>query len=166
MTQSQPPPIDHYKLNFDAAIFSDLGCSGFGAIIRNEQGEAMAALSAKGPLVWNNEEAEALACRKAIEFSIDAGFLELMIEGDNANVMRAVSSNSMDNSRLGHVFQDIQCLVHGLRWGFVICIKRGANVAAHSLARFSRYVTEETIWLEECPSPTNEALYHDLLSFN
>ena len=36
VTQSQPPPIDHYKLNFDAAIFSDLGCSGFGAIIRNE----------------------------------------------------------------------------------------------------------------------------------
>ena len=64
----------------------------------------MAALSAKGPLVWNNEEAEPLACQKAIEFSIDAGFLELMIEGDNANVMRAVSSNSMDNSGLGHVF--------------------------------------------------------------
>ena len=65
----------------------------------------MAAFSAKEPLVWNSEEAKALACRKAIEFAIDAGFSELMIEGDNSNVMRAISSNSMDNSRLGHAFR-------------------------------------------------------------
>uniref|UniRef100_A0A7N2M257 RNase H type-1 domain-containing protein n=1 Tax=Quercus lobata TaxID=97700 RepID=A0A7N2M257_QUELO len=37
----QPPPPDVYKLNFDAAIFSDLKCSGFGAIIRNTTGEVV-----------------------------------------------------------------------------------------------------------------------------
>ena len=31
----QPPPQEMYKLNFDAAIFSNLKCSGFGAVIRN-----------------------------------------------------------------------------------------------------------------------------------
>ena len=52
----------------------------------------MAAMSAKGPAVNNSEEAEMLACRKSIEFVMDAGFSELVIEGDNANVIRAISS--------------------------------------------------------------------------
>lgn len=29
----QPPPTDQYKLNFDAATFTDWGCLGVGAII-------------------------------------------------------------------------------------------------------------------------------------
>ncbi|KAL0015514.1 hypothetical protein SO802_002583 [Lithocarpus litseifolius] len=29
------PPLAEYKLNFDAAVFPNLQCSGFGAIIRN-----------------------------------------------------------------------------------------------------------------------------------
>ena len=39
----QPPPSEAYKLNYDAAVFSDLGRTGVGAVIRNEKGEVMAA---------------------------------------------------------------------------------------------------------------------------
>ena len=70
----QPPPQSVFKLNFDAAVFSGLNRSGFGAIIRNEKGEVMAAMAAKGPKVFCSMEAELLACRKAIEFTVDAGF--------------------------------------------------------------------------------------------
>ena len=58
----QPPPLEEFKLNFDAAVFSDLGRIGYGAIIRNEKGEVMAAMTASGPMVLNNDEAEFLAC--------------------------------------------------------------------------------------------------------
>ena len=70
----QTPPPNEYKLNFDAAIFSDLQCSGFGAIIRNTNGEVIAGMSAKGPYVNSSKEAEVLACQKSIEFSMEAGF--------------------------------------------------------------------------------------------
>ena len=43
----QSPPKSKFKLNFDAAIFSDLGCLGMGVIIRNEKGEVMGAISAR-----------------------------------------------------------------------------------------------------------------------
>ena len=46
----QPPLPPVLKLNFDAAIFEDLNCSGVGAIIRNDKGEAMASMSAIGCL--------------------------------------------------------------------------------------------------------------------
>lgn len=103
----QPPPPLVHKLNFDAATFSDLNWSGFGAIIRNEEGEVMAGMSVKGPLVHNSAEAEALACRRAVQFSIEAGFSRLVIEGDNALVMQVISCSTENNSLLGHIFEDI-----------------------------------------------------------
>ena len=85
-------------------------------MIRNEKAEVMAAMSAKGPLVGDSEETEILACRKVLEFAIDASFSELVSEGNNANVMKSISSTGVKQSRLGHIIEDIQSLAHGLRW--------------------------------------------------
>ena len=78
-------------MNFDAAVFSDQHCSSFGAIIRNSSSEVMAGMSVKGPYVNSSEEAEVLACRRAVEFSREVGFSWVIIEGDCLNVMRALS---------------------------------------------------------------------------
>ena len=86
----QPPPQSVFKLNFDAAVFSGPSSSGFGAIIRNEKGKAMAAMAAKGPEVFCSTEVELLTCRKAIEFAVDADFSELVIEGDNSSDRKSV----------------------------------------------------------------------------
>ena len=48
-------------------------------------GEVMASLLARGPYVASNEEGEVLAW-KALEFAIDSGFTEIVLEGDNAKV--------------------------------------------------------------------------------
>ena len=52
----------------------------------------MVAISSKGPAVTDSEEVEVLACRKALEFAVDAGFSELVIEGDNISVMKSIAS--------------------------------------------------------------------------
>ena len=51
----------------------------------------MAAISAKGGAVRDSEELEVMACRKALEFAMDADFMEVILEGDNALVMKTVS---------------------------------------------------------------------------
>ncbi|KAL0014015.1 hypothetical protein SO802_001084 [Lithocarpus litseifolius] len=79
-TSWQPPPQSVYKLNYDAAMFVDIASSGFGAVIRNFRGDVMAAMTAKGPAVQCSDVAELLACRKAMEFAIDAGFTDLIVE--------------------------------------------------------------------------------------
>ena len=56
----------------------------------------MAAMTAKGPKVFCSEEAELLACRKAIEFAMDVGFSKLVIEGDNSSAMKAISTLKID----------------------------------------------------------------------
>ncbi|KAK9984219.1 hypothetical protein SO802_033744 [Lithocarpus litseifolius] len=106
----QPPEGMLYKLNFDAAVFTDITASGVGVIIRNEKGQVMAALSSKGPAVTDCKEAEVLAYRQAMEFAIDAGISDLIVEGDNTNVMRSIASAQTDWSRLGNLYDDIRCL--------------------------------------------------------
>ena len=123
----KPPPSLVFKLNFDATIFSESHRARFGAIIRNDKGEVMATMTAKGPYVISSDEAELLVCRKAIEFAIDARFFELVNEGDNANVMNAIYTYEADLSLLGNVVDDIRHLLCGLQWVTICYTRRGRN---------------------------------------
>lgn len=160
------PPQSLFKLNFDAAIFKESNRFGFGAMIQNEQGEVMAAMPTIRPLVTCSEEAETMACRKALEFVVDAGFSGLVVEGDNVNVMRAISSSTLNLSMLGNVIADIQCLLYGLRRTSTSCIKRGGNRVAHVLARHARNLAEDMYWMKDAPPITLEAMYQDSLLMN
>ena len=90
----------------------------------------MVGMSVKGPLALNSAEAKALACRRAVQFAIEVGFSSLVIEGDNALVMNAISCSAENNSLLGHIFEDIQQLVRGLQYASISCIKRGGNMVS------------------------------------
>ena len=79
-------------------------------------------MTAKGPSVSNSEEVEVLASRKALEFAVDSGFVELIMEGDNATVMQTIACSQATLSHLGHLYGDIQCLSSGLRVVFVSCV--------------------------------------------
>ena len=66
-----------------------------------------------------------------------------------------------NKSRLGHIYEDIQCLTTGFQSYSVSSVKCSANGVAHALARFAKNVDDELVWLEESPPPTLEALYFD-----
>ena len=142
-------------------MFSGLNSSGFGAIILNEKGEVMVAMAAKGPEVFCSTEAELITCRKAMEFAVDAGFSELVIEGDNSSTMTAISSLKIDQSLLGNVVGDIQHLIRNLQWVRIDCVRRGGNRVAYVLAQFARNITENMYWMEDVPPIAREALYQD-----
>nr|XP_023894916.1 uncharacterized protein LOC112006843 [Quercus suber] len=159
MQNWKPPSGQLYKLNFDATMF-ETGL-GVGAVICNAARDVMAALSARGAAVVNSEEAEALACQKAMEFAIDAGFSELIVEGDNAMVMSVVSSTSPNWSLVGVIYDDIGCLAVGLHYVAFSCIRRSANSVAYSLARYANVLDVEVVWMEESPPLARDALYFD-----
>ena len=109
----RPPPDSKCKLNFNVAIFSNLGCSGMVVIIRNEKGEVMGAMSTRRLWVNDSLEVEALACRRALQFAVGIGLSYLIIEGDSVQVMNAIRSRKANLSWLGHIFKDIQVLGRG-----------------------------------------------------
>ena len=148
----QPLPQTAYKFNFDAAVFLGLNRSGFGAIIRNDKGEVMAAMTASRPKVSTSDEAEMLACKRALEFAVDAGFSRLIIEGDNVNVMQAISSPLANHSLIGNVVDDIHHLIQGLQWANICCIRRRGNKVAHALAQYARNTLDDGLyWMEDSP---------------
>jgi len=61
----------------------------------------------KGGVMRDSEEVEVLACRKVLEFAIDAGFTKIVLEGDNAMVMKMIYQAQPDLSRLGLIYEDI-----------------------------------------------------------
>ena len=135
-----------FKLNYDAAVFKDSTSSGFGAVIRNSTGEVMAAMTVKGPVVQGSEMTELLACRKALEFAIDAGFSVLIVEGDSVTATRCIASGSDIQSAIGNVVGDIRHLLGALEWASVSCTKRNGNRVAHVLARYAQNVNVDSFW--------------------
>ena len=47
----------------------------------------MATMTTSGSKVSRSDEAEMLACRRAIEFAVDVSFSRLIIKGYNVNVI-------------------------------------------------------------------------------
>ena len=130
-------------------------------MIGNEKGEVMAALAVKGGVVKDSEEVEVMACRKALEFAIDTSFMEIILEGDNALVMKTVSQAQPNLSQLGLIYEDIRCLTTGFRSISTNCVRCSANSVAHALARSARLIDNEILWMEEDPPLVVDALYLD-----
>ena len=160
--QWQPPPPDVYKLNFDVAMFLGLNITGIGTIIRNDKAEVMVAISAIGPGVENSEEAELMACRRSLEFAVDAGFSSLIIDGDIVNAIQAISSSLLNNSFLGCAVDDIRHLIHGLYWAMTNQTRRGGNTVTHVLSQFARNLDEDLVWIEDFPPLALAPLFHDI----
>lgn len=65
-----PPPSNFWKVNFDGATFKDIGKVGLGVVIRDNQGQTIAALSEQIPLPFSSDVVEALAVARAISFAL------------------------------------------------------------------------------------------------
>ena len=74
----------------------------------------MATITSSGLKMNTSDEAKLLACRRAIEFAVDAGFSRLIIEGDNSNVIQAISSPLETFLLFGNIVNDIRHLIRGL----------------------------------------------------
>ena len=90
---------------------------------------------------------------------MEAGFSELIIEGDNTTVMKAMLGSSSGHSLLGHAYEDIHCCLHGLHSVSISYVRRGGNKVAHILAQYARNISDELYWMEDSPPPVLEALY-------
>ena len=66
-------------------------------------------------------------------------------------------------SWLENIYNDIYCIAGGLRHMEIKSIRQSANRVPHSLARYTRHIDEDTVWLEDSPPPALEALYVDSL---
>lgn len=58
---------------------------------------------------------------------MDAGFSNMILEGDNESVMRTVSSSSWNHSWLGNIYEDVKWLMRGMQVVSVNSVNRGGK---------------------------------------
>ncbi|KAL0006865.1 hypothetical protein SO802_008367 [Lithocarpus litseifolius] len=158
----KPPPTDLVKINFDGAVFSDVNKSGVGAVARNCNGAVLASMSQQIPQAYKPEEVEALAARFALQFALDIGCTNLILEGDSKNLMTWLSNDSEVLSYGGLLLDDIRRLSSFFSQLHYSHIRREGNNVAHSLARYAAHISDFLVWMENVPPQFSAVIQADL----
>ncbi|KAK7845520.1 putative ribonuclease h protein [Quercus suber] len=156
----QPPCHGHYKVRIDGAVFSKRKQAGTGIVIRDSEGEVIAALSKKWKLSLGALEAEAKAWEMGALFAKEVEIREAEFEGDSLVVCNALQGLVSPPSLVVNVLASFLDHASHLRQWKVSHIKRHGNVPAHLLAQ---HVVDYVAWLEECPSLIEHACNEDNL---
>ena len=82
-TKWKPSDVGSFKVNYDGAIFKEQGRAGISVVICNSEGVVLASLSQQIPLPNIVAQVEALAARRAAEFTLEIGINQVVIEGDS-----------------------------------------------------------------------------------
>ena len=98
------------------------------------------------------EDVEALACRKAISFSIELGLQDLVFEGDSEIIYKHLVSDSTCMTAFGHIIEDSRRLATRLRSVSFSHVRRKGNTVADKLAKLAKFLYEPQIWLEDIHS--------------
>ncbi|XP_050290092.1 uncharacterized protein LOC126728284 [Quercus robur] len=77
-----PPPEGVYKANFDAALFKHCNYAELGVVVRDCNGDVIAALSQRIALPHSVEHAEALAVSRAVTLAKELCLSQMVFEGD------------------------------------------------------------------------------------
>ncbi|CAN1157427.1 Putative ribonuclease H protein At1g65750 [Linum perenne] len=138
-----PPPTGQVKCNVDAALFFEEGRHGMGALIRSNDGRLFQYRMSASDGCPTAEECEALALIDAITWLSSLGLTNVTIELDCLNVVQAINSAADDQSEFGTLCDLARRSMHP-SWSLQYA-RRNGNLAAHTLARHSRYLTSPVV---------------------
>ncbi|KAH9781470.1 hypothetical protein KPL71_008488 [Citrus sinensis] len=104
----QSPPLPWYKVNINAAVSSKEARAGIGMLIRNSQGEVMAASNCREISTDNIEFLEALAIQKGIQLAKDIGLVLAITESNSLNVVNLINNKIHNRCEVGWLISNIQ----------------------------------------------------------
>ena len=134
MVSWQPPSHEHYKVNIDSAVFSKRKQARAGVVIRDREGEVIAALSKKWKYPLGAIEAEVKAWEVGALFAREVGIREAEFERDSLVVCNALQGLVSPASSVVNVLGGFLDRASHLKQWKVSHIKRQGNVPTHLLA--------------------------------
>lgn len=147
-TSWKPLGSGEYELNVDAA--NQQGGTGFGAIIRNERGETLAAATRLWRAQDDSTMAEALGVKWALEWARQIGYTHLVLETDSLILEQQWRNNSLGDSYLHDVIRSCRNMSTSFRSFSVSHVKRSGNRVADFLSRLA-FNYHDQCWIEEDP---------------
>ena len=139
------------------AMFTDEDRARIEVVIRNSQDMVMASMSHNVHLPISIVELEPVAIAKALDFSIDLGFVLAILEGDLEIVMNALKDDSTSLATFGLLIRDVKTYVEQFQCISFSHVGREGNFVAHNLVRHAQHVTGFSVWMEDAPLHTFDA---------
>ena len=156
------PPIGFVKVNFDAANSEVSRLSGVGVIIRDSSGDVLASCAEKIDQSYKAEDTEAMAALKALTFTHELGFQNVVLEGDALSLIQQLKSQDQNLSPWGLLVDDVK--EYGTKFRRVLYshVKRNGNSVAHNLAKHAICISDFQVWMEDVPSHIVPFLHLDV----
>lgn len=95
MSQWKTPPSGRLKVNIDGSFHIDSGAGGVGVVVRDENGNCIAALQRSLPFCSSAFHAETEACRAGLGLAIQQGWDNFIFESDCAALTTALTMTSL-----------------------------------------------------------------------
>lgn len=162
--QLVPPRAPFFELNVDEAVFASQKAAVMGAVIYDEKGHLIAALSKKIDAPLGALEAEAKALESSLHFTLEMGIYDLVIESDSWILYNALSDQSPSPSLVAHVVYGLKSPLHDFRHVKICPICRQGNKSAHLLAKYAFDINDFFVWIEESTYILEQVLLHDVFS--
>ncbi|XP_030967242.1 uncharacterized protein LOC115987783 [Quercus lobata] len=149
--QWRPPPPSAYKINF-GATFIDTDSAGLGVVARDSDGMVIASLSKCIRLPPMAADLEALACRRAILFTLEIGLQDVVFEGDSEVIINHLKADQPCLTAFGHIIEEARALSAKLREASYSHTRRKGNKVADKLAKLAKNLYEPQVWMEDIHS--------------
>ena len=129
------PMHNFLKINVDGAFREQSFSGGWGFIVRNDRGVAVAAGQGHLQEVGNALQAEARAPLQAVQITSSMGCNQVILEIDLTVLKNAITSSEYGLAPLGVLFREIKAMLCVSFEKFRISVvSRSCNVVAHELA--------------------------------
>lgn len=156
-----PPPFGELKLNFDAAVNTELGKVGLGIIARDSGGNVVLTKSKTLVHDWAPGLCEARAALEAITTAKEEGWSKVIVEGDAQVIIRALQQVSKRKGQVQLFIDDAIALYSCFdSISFMFCF-RECNYAAHRLAKWAVNQFCDEVWHDGGPIWISDVIVSD-----
>lgn len=159
------PIGDKIKVNSDTAIFEASNCFSFAFVARDSTGGFIEAKSKCYPRKVNLEIAKAMGIMEALSWTKEQNREDVTVEIDCIAAVQAMRSESPLLSYFGRIIQERKSLMTELKLRRVTInfLKRSVIHVAHYLTRYSSFIADHTLRVNDVHSEFNHVLANDLI---
>ncbi|XVF14329.1 hypothetical protein REPUB_Repub09cG0049900 [Reevesia pubescens] len=123
----KPPREEIAKINFDAAVFEDIGATKTGVVIKDFKAKVLALLSKNKQVLVDPFVANCISLREALNFALEMGIKEVEVEGDSLLLVCAVKSQQKNHPATGAIVEAIKNIILSFNKFRLQPIKRTRN---------------------------------------
>ena len=148
--QWRPPDVSWIKVNIDGAFIPDYQNAGGGRVVRDHNGEILAAFAATLE-AGSGLEAEVLAVLKGLILAKQYGD-HIWIESDSETVVRWISTGQLGAAVVCHSLARIRGELRGVSWRMTHIFREGNKVAELLAKNGSKATTSVVFSRDSTPS--------------